>query len=266
MWPLTLLVVSLGVFLLATGGHPVPITRLTSASMVPTLYPGDVALVVPPALTGGVSVGDIVVFDGPSGWTAHRVVELRDGVALTAGDANVISDQQAGTAPVPTETIAGVIPTIGDRPVAVELPTVSVGLTEVGMAIGGISTWLLTGAGHDRRVSRLTPGLIGLLAGGFALVAWVLSGTVAVPADATVSNAGPVPLVVIGDDPTLLPPGGTVTTDGGLVDTMPGLVPPWLLDSIAGLDPVVAAIATAMITGAAIAVGTAALVRILSAP
>ena len=67
-----------------------PIVAVESNSMVPTFYQGDM-LVLQGAPQESISVGDIIVFDTPSGGTpiVHRIVEVNpDGSFQTQGDAN----------------------------------------------------------------------------------------------------------------------------------------------------------------------------------
>jgi signal peptidase I len=67
-----------------------PIVAVESNSMVPTFYQGDM-LVLQGTPREQVSVGDIIVFDTPSGGTpiVHRIVDInQDGTFQTKGDAN----------------------------------------------------------------------------------------------------------------------------------------------------------------------------------
>ncbi len=67
-----------------------PIVAVESNSMVPEFYKGDM-LVLQGAPQEQLSVGDVIVFDPPSGGTpvVHRIVEINsDGTFQTKGDAN----------------------------------------------------------------------------------------------------------------------------------------------------------------------------------
>lgn len=100
---------------LSSGVLGVRLFAVTSSSMVPVYGPGDLLVATDPR--GGVHVGDIVVYRGPQGMVAHRVVavEARNGHTsyITKGDAVSRSDPE----PVPASAIVGkvrlVVPLLG---------------------------------------------------------------------------------------------------------------------------------------------------------
>ena len=71
---------------------PYPMAAITSGSMWPSLKKGDLVLIKGVNNKGEVKVSDIVVYNNPSGFTIHRVVEINGNTITTKGDANNISD------------------------------------------------------------------------------------------------------------------------------------------------------------------------------
>ncbi len=86
-----------------------PVSYADSGSMAPALSPGDGFLAVPAAVAGPPEVGDVVVYRSegvdPGGLVVHRVVDRTSGGYVTRGDANPITDQQAGEPPVERKRI-----------------------------------------------------------------------------------------------------------------------------------------------------------------
>lgn len=78
-------------------GQPVLLGYVTSASMEPTLNPGDGFVAIPAAIAGPAAEDDVVVFEAENlnggGLTTHRVVETTDRGYVTKGDANPFTDQ-----------------------------------------------------------------------------------------------------------------------------------------------------------------------------
>lgn len=78
-------------------GTQYPMAAITSGSMWPALKKGDLVF-IQGVDAKAIKVGDIVVYtnqkDGT--FTIHRVVELRDKMLLTKGDANNITDEPIG--------------------------------------------------------------------------------------------------------------------------------------------------------------------------
>jgi signal peptidase len=60
--------------------------RVSGASMLPAIWPGDI-LTVHAADAGGVKPGEIVVYSRDDRLVTHRVVENRGGLLITRGDA-----------------------------------------------------------------------------------------------------------------------------------------------------------------------------------
>lgn len=159
-------------------GQPVLLSYATSASMAPTIQPGDGFLVLPVELTGGVEPGDVVVFHAEElhdgGLTTHRVVEDTPRGYVTKGDANPFTDQADDEPPVKSGQVVGEVVQVGGSVLTVphlgDLVTGLQGLLREGQsALVG-----LLGA----RARLGTRGLAGLL-----FVAGVLSFAVSVVRD-----------------------------------------------------------------------------------
>lgn len=247
--------------LLATTGQPVPLAAVTSDSMAPTLSTGDLILAVPPSLVGGVSVGDIVLFHDGSGWVTHRIVDTTETGYLTAGDANPFLDQADGSPAVTESAIAGVVPTIGDRPVAVGgLGGYLDSSRRIVALLVGLGC-LLVGLSSDR--SRpVRPAHIGALAGVVPAVTWVGGRSLGAPGEAaTYVNGNIVPVVVHADGrATLRWPGESIAI-GDLAGTSVthGWAPAWLLDTVGGAGEV-AVVGCVVASTAVLAWGIAAVI------
>jgi signal peptidase I len=72
-------------------GTDTPIAAITSGSMWPELKIGDLVL-VQAVKKEAIQIGDIVVYKNKNGFTIHRVIEMKENVLTTKGDANNISD------------------------------------------------------------------------------------------------------------------------------------------------------------------------------
>lgn len=100
-------------------GQPVLLGFVETGSMAPTMAPGDGFVAVPPALAGGVEVGDVVTFRaesvGGGGLTTHRVVGTRGDGFVTQGDANAVTDQAGGEPVVEREQIVAEALQVGGR-------------------------------------------------------------------------------------------------------------------------------------------------------
>ncbi|MGB9709852.1 MAG: signal peptidase I [Infirmifilum sp.] len=79
------LIFSLG-YLLHT---QVPLAVVSSWSMEPTLHVGDIVVVYG---ASQYSIGDIVVYESPSGLIVHRIVGVNGDKFITKGDANPYPD------------------------------------------------------------------------------------------------------------------------------------------------------------------------------
>jgi signal peptidase len=104
-------------------GQPVLLGFVETGSMEPTLSPGDGFVALPPALTGGVAVGDVVTFRAETlqggGLTTHRVVGTRGDGFVTRGDANTVTDQASGEPLVEREQIVAEALQIGGQVVVI---------------------------------------------------------------------------------------------------------------------------------------------------
>jgi len=95
-----------------------PMASITSGSMWPALKQGDLVLVKGIESKDEIGINDIVIYkNSPSagsgqatGFTIHRVIELKETTLITKGDANNVND-----APVGYEEVIGKVLTFGDR-------------------------------------------------------------------------------------------------------------------------------------------------------
>lgn len=250
MRPLTALVLAtLFACLVLTIRYPVPLLQVTSSSMQPTLSSGDLALSLPPSLVGGISEGSIIVYREEGAWTTHRVVETDGTSAVTAGDANPFTDQQAGSAPVSTDIVSGVIPTVAGRPLAVSADWLPASPWVVGF-VGGLL--VVVGSSGQRTPSRaIRSGTIVVLTGTIAVLAWMLGGSVATHDGGTVGNTGIVPTVAITQSPStasIVYPGHSVEVAADSIRLMPGWAPGWLLEVTASIHPYLSVATTALVS------------------
>lgn len=117
----SLLIIFIGGVLLfgfiAPGAAPLSVTTPISDSMEPTAPQHSLVVI-----TGGsVNVGDILLFESPRSDepVLHRAVGKVDAGYITQGDANDVSDQAIGLAPVSPDRMDGSVPTIAGRPVII---------------------------------------------------------------------------------------------------------------------------------------------------
>lgn len=145
-------------------GTPVLLSFVETGSMEPTIQTGDGFVVLPPAVTGGATSGDVVVFDAREleggGLTTHRIVdETADGY-VTQGDANPFPDQDGSEPPVSDDQIVAVawqpngevvtIPQLGTASMALQAslePTQSSALGGSRAGDSGASVLLVVGVG-----------------------------------------------------------------------------------------------------------------------
>jgi len=112
-----LFAVLLVVFVLSsTVGQIAPISYVNSGSMTPTLETGDGFLAVPSAVADAPERGDVIVYRSTAieagGLVTHRIVDRTDEGFVTQGDANPITDQQAGEPPVSRDRIVAQVVTV----------------------------------------------------------------------------------------------------------------------------------------------------------
>lgn len=91
-----------------------PMASITSGSMWPSLKRGDLILIKGVDSKEEISVGDIVIYKNPKGFTIHRVVRLNEDTFVTKGDANNVED-----APVSYDEIIGKPLAIDDKPLRI---------------------------------------------------------------------------------------------------------------------------------------------------
>jgi len=123
-------------------GQPILLGFVTTGSMSPTLEAGDGFIAVPPALAGGVEVGDVVTYDAQEleggGLTTHRIVgQTREGY-ITQGDANPFTDQDGSEPPVlRTQIVAVALAVNGDVVVIPEFGTAVMALQGAFESVAG---------------------------------------------------------------------------------------------------------------------------------
>jgi signal peptidase len=151
-------------------GQPILLGYVETGSMEPTIGAGDGFVVMPPAVVGPASVGDVVVFDAEQlnggGLVTHRIVGRTGGGFVTRGDANLVTDQDGGEPPVTRPQIVGKAVEIGGGPVVV--PGLGLAVTGAQSALSdvqrGIATALGTRALLGTRGFSILLGAVGLLA------------------------------------------------------------------------------------------------------
>ncbi len=158
-------------------GQPLLLTYVQTDSMSPTIEPGDGYIVLPSSVTGGVSEGDIVLyeaqeFDG-GGLTTHRVVDVTEEGYITKGDNNPFTDQDGGEPPVAEGQVVGVALQVAGGPVTI--PWLGALVTTVrGVVVAVVGTLLgivgLEAAGGG------AIGIVAVVAGLLMLLASVLLG------------------------------------------------------------------------------------------
>jgi len=119
-----------GKFLTVVAGMPFPLSVVSSHSMEPALYRGDVMPWMPCAMAD-IREGDVVVFASAQSWgeeklVVHRVTDIRDTdgerALITKGDANNYTDQAGPHVPEPPVTgdmLRGKAIMLGDRPLKI---------------------------------------------------------------------------------------------------------------------------------------------------
>lgn len=230
-------------------GVPLGLAFVETGSMAPTMEPGDGFVALPPELTGGVSEGDVVVFDAKTieggRLTTHRVVGRTSEGYVTRGDANPFTDQQGGEPPVPRDRIVAEALQVGGTAVVVPNLGAGVGaIREVFTTAGGwvglslnqvvafalvglLTAYLLdeTGAAGETRTERSVgrdtgfSGLV-LIGGAVALIVVVAtvtmtaaSGTTTVPYDSVgpgTADQGGIPAGTTANASVELSNGGVV--------------------------------------------------------
>ncbi len=87
---------------------PIPLTSVTSISMLPSLHPGDLVVV---AGTKSPKVGDIVIYSAdcpllPKEDVIHRVIEINETHLITKGDNN-LTNPKPDPCPVRLDQVKG---------------------------------------------------------------------------------------------------------------------------------------------------------------
>ena len=87
-----------------------PMAAITSRSMWPVLYKGDLVFIQGVYQKEDISIDDIVVFTNAKGvFTIHRVIELGEDTLTTKGDANNVPDN-----PIQYKNVIGKLYKIGN--------------------------------------------------------------------------------------------------------------------------------------------------------
>ena len=159
-------------------GQPLLLTYVQTDSMSPTIEPGDGYIVLPSSVTGGVSEGDIVLyeaqeFDG-GGLTTHRVVGETEEGYITKGDNNPFTDQDGGEPPVAEGQVVGVALQVGGGPVVI--PWLGVLVTTVQAVVTAVLGAVLGIVGLDAETSGGAVGAVAIVAGLLMLLGSVLLG------------------------------------------------------------------------------------------
>jgi len=158
-------------------GQPLLLTYVETDSMSPTIEPGEGYIVLPASVTGGVSEGDVVLyeareFDG-GGLTTHRVVDTTEEGYITKGDNNPFTDQDGGEPPVQEGQVVGVALQVGGGPVTI--PWLGALVTTVrGVVVAVVGT--LLGVVGLEAAGGGAIGIVAVVAGLLMLLASVLLG------------------------------------------------------------------------------------------
>jgi len=119
----TVLVLAGAVVLGHVLGQPILLGYVTTGSMTGTIDPGQGFVAIPIQLAGPVHIGDVVTYKAQvlhhGKLTTHRVVGTRAGGFVTQGDANLVTDQQAGEPIVHRSQIASKALQIGGHVVVI---------------------------------------------------------------------------------------------------------------------------------------------------
>lgn len=138
--------------LLSSFGQIAPVSYVNSGSMTPTLSTGDGFVAVPAPLATAPERGDVIVYRSTEieagGLVTHRIVDRTEAGFVTQGDANPITDQQAGEPPVARDQIVAQVMTVDGHVVALpNVGTVSMWIRShvrsIGMGVPAISMELL---------------------------------------------------------------------------------------------------------------------------
>jgi len=145
--------------------------------MSPTIEPGEGYVVLPASVAGGVSEGDIVLyeareFDG-GGLTTHRVVDTTEEGYITKGDNNPFTDRDGGEPPVQKGQVVGVALQVGGGPVTV--PWIGALVTTVRGVVVAVVGTLLGIVGLDAAGGGAI-GIVAVVVGLLMLLASVLLG------------------------------------------------------------------------------------------
>ena len=159
-------------------GQPLLLTYVQTDSMSPTIEPDDGYIVLPSSVTGGVSEGDIVLyeaqeFDG-GGLTTHRVVDSTEDGYITKGDNNPFTDQDGGEPVVAEGQVVGVALQVGGGPVII--PWLGVLVTTVRGVVTAVVGAVLGVVGLDTETGTGAVGAVAIVAGLLMLLGSVLLG------------------------------------------------------------------------------------------
>ena len=157
-------------------GQPLLLTYVQTDSMSPTIEPGDGYIVLPSSVAGGVSEGDIVLYEAQNfdggGLTTHRVFDDTGEGYITKGDNNPFTDQDGGEPPVAGGQVVGVALQVGGGPVIV--PWLGVLVTTVQGVVAAVVGTVLGVVGLDTEAGAGTVGVVAIVAGLLMLLGSVL--------------------------------------------------------------------------------------------
>ena len=113
VWRVLFVVLFCVIFFVVVGaltGHPLFLGYVETASMDPTIAPGEGFVALSPMVTPPPSQGDIIVFESQTDevdLVVHRIVGRTEEGFITQGDNNPFTDQDRGEPPVPAANVAG---------------------------------------------------------------------------------------------------------------------------------------------------------------
>ncbi|QZA88521.1 signal peptidase I [Salinarchaeum sp. IM2453] len=170
---LILLLVIVGILLVGYAfNQPLLFAHIETDSMEPTIEPGEVVVVAPPELTGDPDVGDVIVFDAEytdgGGLVTHRVVGEESQGYITQGDANLVTDQDSGEAPITDGQVEAVLLSTGGS--VITIPYLGTAAEGIQSTATTVQQWLSNVFGTDLFDGMEGQAIIMFTVGGIALL------------------------------------------------------------------------------------------------